>query len=103
MLHLAGILKPNNLDNSSAHSAVLLFLHVLNGVNNLPFLSNAIKPCIIAEIPMQDIFAIGSEGRMNVPSTTGGINWQWRMTPEMFSDEKVQWLKEMSVLYGRNA
>ena len=52
---------------------------------------------------MQDIFAIGSEGRMNVPSTTGGINWQWRMTPEMFSEEKAQWLKEMSVLYGRNA
>ena len=55
-----------------------------------------------AVIPMQDIFAIGSEGRMNVPSTTGGINWQWRMTPEMFSAEKALWLKEMSVLYGRN-
>jgi 4-alpha-glucanotransferase len=39
---------------------------------------------------------------MNVPSTTGGINWQWRMTPEMFSAEKALWLKEMSVLYGRN-
>jgi hypothetical protein len=24
------------------------------------------------------------------------------MTPEMFSAEKALWLKEMSVLYGRN-
>ena len=55
-----------------------------------------------AVIPMQDIFAIGDEGRMNIPSTTGGHNWQWRMTPEMFSTEKATWLKEMSVLYGRN-
>ena len=55
-----------------------------------------------AVIPMQDIFAIGNEGRMNIPSTTGGHNWQWRMTPEMFSTEKAAWLKEMSVLYGRN-
>jgi len=24
------------------------------------------------------------------------------MTPEMFSPEKAAWLKEMSILYGRN-
>ena len=56
----------------------------------------------MAVIPMQDIFSLGDEGRMNTPSTTGGHNWQWRMTPEMFSPEKAIWLKEMSVLYGRN-
>lgn len=55
-----------------------------------------------AVIPMQDVFAIGDEGRMNTPSTTGGHNWQWRMSPEMFSTEKSSWLKEMSILYGRN-
>ena len=32
-----------------------------------------------AVIPMQDLFALGDEARMNVPSTMGGINWQWRM------------------------
>ena len=55
-----------------------------------------------AVIPMQDIYAISSEGRMNTPSTTGGINWQWRMTESQFDDKKANWLKEMSSLYGRN-
>lgn len=55
-----------------------------------------------AVIPMQDIFALADEGRMNTPSTTGGHNWQWRMSSDMFSAEKADWLKNMSVLYGRN-
>lgn len=55
-----------------------------------------------AVIPMQDIFAISSEGRMNIPSTTGGINWQWRMGKEHFDEAKAAWLKEISCLYGRN-
>lgn len=55
-----------------------------------------------AIVPLQDIFAIGSEGRMNTPATTGGHNWQWRMSEEHFSEEKAQWLKELSILYARN-
>ena len=55
-----------------------------------------------AVIPMQDIFAIGSEGRMNTPATTGGHNWQWRMSEEHFCAEKAEWLKELSTLYARN-
>lgn len=55
-----------------------------------------------AIFPMQDLFAIGNEGRMNIPSTTGGHNWQWRMNTEHFSLEKAAWLKEQCSLYGRN-
>lgn len=55
-----------------------------------------------AIIPMQDIFMLGSQCRMNMPSTTGGINWQWRMTEEMFDSEKAAWLKKYGILYGRN-
>lgn len=55
-----------------------------------------------AVIPMQDIFAIGSEGRMNTPATTGGHNWQWRMSEEHFCAEKAEWLKQLSTLYARN-
>lgn len=55
-----------------------------------------------AVFPLQDIFNIGSEGRMNVPSTTGGINWQWRMNPEHFDTEAAALLKEYARLYGRN-
>ncbi len=53
-------------------------------------------------VPFQDIFAIGSEGRMNTPSTSGGHNWQWRMTSDMFDHEKAAWLREMAIIYGRN-
>ncbi len=55
-----------------------------------------------AVVPMQDIFAVGSEGRMNTPATTGGHNWQWRMRESHFSAEKAEWLKELSALYARN-
>lgn len=54
-----------------------------------------------AVIPLQDIFALGNEGRMNAPSTTG-TNWQWRMTESMFDSEKAALLRKWSVLYGRN-
>ncbi len=55
-----------------------------------------------AIIPLQDIFALDSQARMNTPSTSGGINWQWRMEKEYFSDEKASWLKHMGTLSGRN-
>ena len=55
-----------------------------------------------AIFPLQDIFSIGDEARMNTPSTTGGSNWQWRMDSEMISIETAEWLKTMSVLYDRN-
>ncbi len=55
-----------------------------------------------AIIPMQDIFALDSRARMNIPSTSGGINWQWRMNSEYFSEEKAAWLKNMGIYSGRN-
>lgn len=55
-----------------------------------------------AVIPLQDVFAVGSEGRMNTPSTSGGTNWQWRMDSSFFDKNKAAWLKRMSELSGRN-
>ena len=55
-----------------------------------------------AVIPMQDILHIGTEGRMNTPSTSDGRNWVWRMSEAQFSTEKAEWLKRLSHLYGRN-
>lgn len=39
----------------------------------------AVWGCVgdMAIVPMQDILGIGSEGRMNTPSTLG-MNWKWR-------------------------
>ena len=54
-----------------------------------------------AVFPLQDIFSIGSEGRMNTPSTLGG-NWAWRMSEEHLCSKKAEWLKKLSRLYARN-
>ncbi len=37
-------------------------------------------------IPMQDVLGLGSEARMNIPSTPEG-NYRWRYLPEMLTAE----------------
>ncbi|MGA2545902.1 MAG: 4-alpha-glucanotransferase [Rectinemataceae bacterium] len=54
-----------------------------------------------AVFPLQDILGLGSEARMNMPSTLGG-NWAWRMAENAFSRKIASSLAEMSRLYGRN-
>lgn len=54
----------------------------------------------IAITPMQDLFCLGSEARMNFPSKLGG-NWQWRMSAGALDDNVMNRLKEMNLLYGR--
>lgn len=53
----------------------------------------------VAVVPMQDVLGLGSEARMNTPSTKSG-NWRWRMT-ERARPEDAKRLKEMAELYGR--
>ena len=50
--------------------------------------------------PMQDLLGLGSEARMNFPSTTQG-NWEWRLTPEQLSGADWVSLREMTQIYGR--
>ena len=54
----------------------------------------------LAVIPMQDYLGLGSEARINIPSTLGG-NWQWRMRKESFTKELAKRMKDMTELYGR--
>jgi 4-alpha-glucanotransferase len=56
---------------------------------------------VFAVFPLQDIFSIGSEGRMNTPSTLGN-NWAWRMKETHFDSEKAEQLKKHSKMYARN-
>ena len=51
-------------------------------------------------IPMQDYLGLGSEARINVPSTLGG-NWVWRMTESQFDEETVKEIARVTKLYGR--
>ena len=56
-----------------------------------------------AVIPMQDILELGDEARMNMPSTAGGHNWQWRLTQGQLTAKKAAELNELSYTYGRNS
>ena len=53
--------------------------------------------CILT---MQDLLKLGSEARMNTPSTIGG-NWEWRMAPDADLSQAQEFLKYNTVLYGR--
>ncbi len=50
--------------------------------------------------PMQDVLNLGTEARMNMPSTLGG-NWQWRMKPGTDLSEQAKKLYKLCRLYGR--
>lgn len=51
-------------------------------------------------IPVQDFLGLGSEARINMPSTLGD-NWKWRMTKGAFSEELKEKICRMTKLYGR--
>lgn len=54
-------------------------------------------------IPMQDLFVLGNEARMNYPGKEGGW-WRWRFTREMFTARAsgiAAGLAELAQTYGR--
>lgn len=53
--------------------------------------------------PLQDLFGLGSDARMNTPGAAEG-NWRWRASPELFHDRAVQFgLRRLSEATGRSA
>jgi 4-alpha-glucanotransferase len=50
--------------------------------------------------PLQDVLGLGSEARMNTPSSRQG-NWVWRFTTEMFDSDIGKRLGEMTGTYAR--
>ncbi len=53
-----------------------------------------------AIIPMQDLLGLGSEARINTPSTLGG-NWEWRINAASLTDELAAKLMGMVNTYNR--
>lgn len=51
-------------------------------------------------VQAQDLLGLGSESRMNTPSTTG-TNWMWRALPGSFDDALAEKLRHYTKLYGR--
>ena len=60
-------------------------------------MSSVSDTCIV---PMQDYLGLGTEARINVPSTLG-TNWKWRMLPDAFDEELAERIRKMTKLYGR--
>ena len=56
---------------------------------------------VIAITPMQDLLGLGTEARMNHPSTTEG-NWQWRMADGAASSDLVEKLTDLNRRTGRS-
>ena len=53
-----------------------------------------------AIVPMQDILGLGSEARMNLPSSVEG-NWRFRLSPDYLTKIDRAKLREYTELYGR--
>ena len=56
----------------------------------------------MAIAPIQDFLGLGSEARINTPSTLGG-NWEWRMGKKDFTAKLAKRMKKLAITYGRAA
>ena len=59
------------------------------------------SPAALALAPMQDVLALESESRMNLPGRPSG-SWSWRMQPESLSEALADRLHEMNYVYQRS-
>ena len=53
-----------------------------------------------AVIPMQDYLGLGTQARINVPSTLGN-NWKWRMQKGQTNSALAEKIRDVCRLYGR--
>jgi 4-alpha-glucanotransferase len=98
----AGWFSDNTDAASSAEKEAALHCMGSNGTNavwgfiRLLLSSNANT----AIVPMQDVLELGSEARMNLPSTIEN-NWRWRMREDQPTRDLAARLREMNQIYGR--
>lgn len=54
----------------------------------------------LSVVPLQDVLSLGSEARMNVPSSSGG-NWSWRYQPGALEPELANKLATLALVTDR--
>ena len=54
----------------------------------------------LAVIPMQDYLGLGSEARINEPSTLGN-NWKWRLLSQDLDEKLAEKCRDLAWVYGR--
>lgn len=52
-------------------------------------------------IPIQDYLGLGSEARINIPSTVGGNNWQWRVDAGVINSALAKKIARLVKIYSR--
>lgn len=92
-------------NESSAKEKERLFRYLEHKVNadnvHMGFIKLAMGSAANTVIfPMQDILGLGSEARMNIPSTARG-NWEWRLLPEQISKRVSDKLLKITEYYKR--
>jgi 4-alpha-glucanotransferase len=58
------------------------------------------SPAGLTIVQAQDLLGLGSESRMNTPSTIGQ-NWKWRAIRGSFDETLQEKLKHVTQMYGR--
>jgi 4-alpha-glucanotransferase len=54
----------------------------------------------LAVLPAQDILALGSDSRMNIPGKQQG-NWHWRLAPGQLDDKLAAQCRQLNEMFGR--
>ena len=89
-------LKKKDKDYTKKYLGIKSPKDIAKGLVRLAQMSTA-DTCII---PLQDYLELGSEARINIPSTLGN-NWNWRMKKDAITDDLALKIAEMTDLYGR--
>jgi 4-alpha-glucanotransferase len=55
---------------------------------------------VLAVAPLQDVFGLGTDGRMNKPGVVGG-NWRWRFKPQQFRRDLLDRLADLTAVFNR--
>ena len=57
--------------------------------------------CDVVIIPTQDFLGMGTERRMNMPSTLNDVNWTFRATEAELAELDIDWIKNLNKEYNR--
>ncbi len=80
---------------------VLRYLHTTEDEAVIELMRAALASVArVAVLPLQDVLGLGSQARMNCPSSIFG-NWEWRCPESQLDPARCRQLAEMCTLYGR--
>jgi 4-alpha-glucanotransferase len=87
--------KPDDLEFAKK------YLHAKSGEIREELIISAMSSVAnICILTMQDLIGLGSEGRINTPSTLGG-NWMWRAKRDAVTEEIKKNLLDYTQIYER--